>query len=106
MHSKQNIIKRIALERMERLFYLATGMEKEDGEEGRRLARRYTELLKKISTHYKIPMPKSMKNRICSGCGSVLMPGLNCSVRVASSKGYVAYACECGREKHIFYKGS
>lgn len=106
MHSKPDIVKKIALERMERLFELADEMERKDGEEERRLAKRYTALLKKISMHYKVTMPKAIKNRICSKCGSILIPGFNCTVQIASSKGYVVYTCKCGEEKHILYKGS
>ncbi len=106
MHSKPSIVKRIALERIEKLFELAAEKEAGGGEDGMRLAKRYTRLLKKIGMHYKVPLPKRIKNGICSGCGAVLIPGRNCTVRMASSEGYAVYKCECGNEKHIFYRRS
>ncbi len=104
MHSKPDIVKKIALERMERLFELASEKEASGSDDDNRLARRYTTLLKKIGMHYKVQLPKRIKNSICSGCGAVLIPGKNCTVRMASSEGYAVYKCECGKEKHIFYR--
>ena len=104
MLKKNPVIKEIATWRMQRLFSLASERTKKNGSDSERLAKRYVNIAKEISSHYKVKMPKEIKNAICSNCSNVLVPGLNCRVRLASSKRYVAYVCECGEEKHIFYK--
>ena len=92
------VVKKIAAERIERLFELAE--QAKDPE----LARRYLYMLKQIHTHYKVPIPKYLDNRICRGCGTVLVPGKNVMIRVASSKRYVIYKCNnCGKERHLNY---
>ena len=45
-----------------------------------------------------------MKTEVCGSCDSVLIPGINCSVRLASSYGYIVYRCKCGAEKHVMYR--
>lgn len=86
---------------MEILFGLATKKIESDS----RLSHRYVLLLKKIAAHYKVQTPKRIRNNICAKCNQVLVPGLNATVRVVSSKGYVAYKCSnCGTERHVFYR--
>lgn len=68
--------------------------------------KRYVQLARKISAHYRIRIPQGLKNRICKNCNNLLAPGINCKVRVASGNKYIVYSCECGHEKHIFYKRS
>lgn len=65
---------------------------------------RYIRIAERISAHYKVRIPNSMKAQICRSCHRLLVPGLNATVRVVSGKGYVAYTCRCGAERHIFYK--
>ncbi|MGI0141285.1 MAG: ribonuclease P protein component 4 [Candidatus Micrarchaeales archaeon] len=104
MLKKDPVILEIATWRMQQLFLLAANRAKKKDDESRRLSRRYLKLLKEISSHYKVRMPNQIKNSICKNCGNLLIPGLNCKVRLASSKGYLVYTCECKEEKHIFYK--
>ena len=106
MMKNAGIVDKIATERIGILLYLAEKRTLEKGEESKGLARRYVKLAREISSHYQISIPKRLKNRVCRGCGNFLIPGINCRVRLASSKGYAAYVCECGEEKHIFYKGN
>ena len=95
------MVRTVAKERMERLFYLA----ERSVVDGGRYSNNYVRLIEKISAHYKVPVPRSMRNRICKHCMTVLVPGLNCRVTVASSKGYVGYKCTaCGKELHVHYK--
>ena len=98
------LVKRIALCRIKILFELARKRTLENTEESRRLAKRYLSIAKRISTHYKVKIPKELKSKMCKKCGSLLMPGVNCKVRVASVHGYVAYICSCGSENHIHYR--
>ncbi|MDE1850403.1 MAG: ribonuclease P [Candidatus Micrarchaeota archaeon] len=104
MQKKDPIVKEVATWRIQRLFELASIGTKRGEKESLRLARRYVRIAKAISSHYKAKMPDKVKNSICKKCGSILIPGLNCRVRLASSKRYIIYLCRCGEEKHIFYK--
>ncbi len=99
-----DLVDRIASERIRRLVSMAEARTKEKNADSRKLAKRYASLAKRISAHYKTEIPRDLKAKICKNCGNILVPGINCSVRLASSRGYVVYVCECGEEKHIFYK--
>ena len=104
MIKKDPVVRKLAIERIERLFELAKAKTKERDSSSKQLAKRYVRIAKEISEHYKVTMPKNVKNMICKNCGNILVPGLNTKVRLASSKKYITYICECGEEKHIFYK--
>ncbi|MDE1874064.1 MAG: hypothetical protein KGI04_03010 [Candidatus Micrarchaeota archaeon] len=99
-----SLVERMAESRMRNLLAMADARTKLGGAEQGRLAKRYTKLARLISSHYKVPVPAGLKQRICKNCGNLLVPGVNCSVRAVSSRGYMAYVCECGKEKHVFYK--
>ena len=92
-------IKKIALERIEILFDEAKKISKED----KQLSNKYVERLLLIARHYRVKLPRYIKNYICKKCKNVLIPGFNATVRV-THKGYIAIRCECGEEKHIFLK--
>jgi len=104
MQKKDPIVKEVATWRIQRLFELASSGTKKGEKESLRLSKRYVRIAKSISSHYKVKMPEKVKNSICKKCGNILIPGLNCKVRLASSKRYIIYLCSCGEEKHIFYK--
>lgn len=94
------LVDEIAKERMHILFGLAERRAATDGA----LSRAYVGRIKKISTHYKVSVPRGIRNRICKKCGSVLIPGLTAKVRIASSRRHVVYACtRCKAEKHVSY---
>jgi ribonuclease P protein subunit RPR2 len=100
MDGKRDLVRKIALERIELLFGDAEIALNDDES----LSKRYVKTMRKISSHYKVTIPKRMKDRICTNCDLVLMPGLNCRVRVVSSHRYVAYKCNgCGKEAHVHY---
>jgi ribonuclease P protein subunit RPR2 len=99
-----SLIKKVALGRIRMLLALAEAKTIENTQESRRLAKRYVTLARNMSSRYKISIPKELKNKVCTNCGNFLVPGIDCSVRVASVHGYVAYVCECGKERHVFYK--
>ncbi len=99
-----SLVERIALGRIGVLLDLAEGKTLEKNSESKTLAKRYVALARKISSHYKVSIPKKLKYRICRNCGNFLIPGVNCSVRLASAHGYAVYVCECGAERHIVYK--
>lgn len=102
----KSVVSKVAEERMHTLLLLADARAKERTEQGSRLEKRYVLLARRISTHYRIRLPAEFRSRICKSCNNLLIPGINCTARAASGKGYIVYACECGHERHIFYKKS
>ncbi len=101
MKSK-SLVKSIAEERILLLLDLAEKMAIENTEQSISLEKRYVLLAKRISAHYKVKIPKGLKQRICKKCNNFIVPGINGKVRLASS-GYFVYECECGSENHFFY---
>jgi ribonuclease P protein subunit RPR2 len=84
------IEKEIAKERIEILFDLAKKMLKLNP----KLANRYIQLIRKISMKTKVKIPLEYKIFICKKCGSLLIPGKTCRVRVRSEKGTkVTFTC-------------
>lgn len=100
----ESLVRRTALFRIGKLIRMAEARTVENTGPSRKLARRYVLLAERISTHYKVKIPKALKSKICKGCGNLLVPGVNCRVRLASAHGYAAYACECGDEVHVHYR--
>ncbi|UCB60795.1 MAG: ribonuclease P [Candidatus Bathyarchaeota archaeon] len=70
--------KRIALQRIHRLFRLARVMIHEDEE----LAQRYIAIAREISMACRIPIPREYKRQICKACKRFILPGVNCRVRI------------------------
>ncbi len=98
--NKRLLSSEIASERIDVLFKLA----KECAATDMKMSREYVRHIKRLSTHSRMKLPKSVKNSVCKKCDSVLIPGLSVSVRVASSKRYVVYKClACGTERHVHY---
>ncbi len=105
MIKNQKLLKAVAEERIRRLMSLAKARTlQQRGSDA--LSKRYVHIAQDIVSHYKVPAGREMKNEVCSGCESVLIPGVNCSVRLASSYGYITYRCRCGEEKHVMYRRS
>ncbi len=93
--SAKGLEKEMALSRIERLYELASRRVASGTEKDKALARRYMRIAKELSEHYRITFPRRVKDHICIGCKSVLVPGRNCTVRISS--GRVVYRCgECG----------
>ena len=65
-------------------------------------SKRYTELAKKKSRKYKVPLQKT-KRKICKKCGAFLVPGKNLRVRRASKpkKTTIMTCLECGNKIRI-----
>ena len=91
--------KRIAAERMERLFELAEGVFGGRPE----LADRYVQLAWRLKTRYNVKLPARLKRKFCRKCLSFWKPGVSCRVRVQS--GRVTITClKCGRIVRLPYK--
>lgn len=98
--SNSKLIERVAGQRIEILYRMAMA----SAEDNPGLSKSYVRTMQKMSTHYRHRLPAEVKNRICRACGSILVPGRNCSIRLCSSGGFIAVRCDCGKEKHIFYR--
>lgn len=98
--SRNALVRQIASERIVLLYDIA----KKEAPADLALSRKHAALIKRISEHYRVSLPKEIKNGICKGCNSVLVPGLSASVRIASSNRQVIYRClACKVEKRIPY---
>lgn len=90
--------KKLAAERIERLFDLSEGVFRERPE----LADRYVRAAWKLKTRYNIRLPKSLKLKFCRKCLSFWRPGVSCRVRVQSKR--IAITClKCGKIKRLPY---
>jgi len=94
--NKKRLIKKIALERIYRLF--------EEAEKCFRtkfdFSRRYVELALKIARHCRVRMPKELKLKFCKYCKSFLKIGVNAKLRV--TKNYLCLTClECGKTRKL-----
>jgi ribonuclease P protein subunit RPR2 len=74
----KKVRKRIALERVERLFELAEQMLHEDAN----LSQRYVELARKIAMRERVKMPKEFKRMVCKHCKKFIYPNISCRVRI------------------------
>lgn len=99
----EKLTRSIAECRIDRLFRLAKGRTLANMAADR-LSRRYIGIAESIISHYRVGQNAHIKNEVCKKCKSVLVPGMNCSVRLASGNGYRAILCVCGEEKHLFYR--
>ena len=90
--------KKIAEERINRLFQIADRRVSEDRDDGSELANRYVEIARNIGMKYNISIPENLRRKFCHECKSFLKPGLNCRVRINSKNSAVNYHCkECGK---------
>ncbi|KAA0003661.1 MAG: ribonuclease P [Thermoplasmata archaeon] len=91
--------KRIAEKRIKRLFKEA---EKRARQERLELSNRYVEIARKISMKYLVRIPKEFRMKYCKKCGSYLVPGKNCRIRLQKHK--VVITClNCGEVKRYPY---
>jgi len=76
--SVEALVRDIALERMEILFKLGIkAVESGDYE----LAKRYGELIRRISMRTRIKIPRDIKRWICKHCHTIMVPGFNARIR-------------------------
>jgi ribonuclease P protein subunit RPR2 len=89
--------KELAMERIEKLFSLASGCFTEDPQ----LANRYVELARNIGMRCQVRIPAPLKMRFCRRCGAFLTSGSNSRVRIRpDGRGRVVVTClKCGTIK-------
>jgi ribonuclease P protein subunit RPR2 len=97
---KSKLVQEIAKERINLLFNLA----KEEYAADPVLSRRYIRIMREISRHYLVKLPREVRNGFCKKCNSVLLQGISASTRLVSSGKYAATRClVCGLQKHVHY---
>ena len=80
----------IAKERIEKLFSEAEAVFNED----QKLAKRYVELARKISTRTNTRIPFALKRKFCRKCNAYLVPGKNARIRT-KNKALIITCLEC-----------
>jgi len=73
-------IQKIAIERMWRLNELAETTAREHPSR----ARRYVQLIRGLSTRFRVPIPFAIRNRFCKTCENYWVDGVNVTRRVTN----------------------
>lgn len=89
----------MAEQRIGRLFRLAQDIYPKSPE----LANRYVDIARRISMRHRVSIPREFKRRICKECGSFLVPGENCRIRI-DGKNIIITCLKCGAIKRYPYK--
>ena len=99
-HKKKPALERkIALERIDKLFMEADKAFKERPD----LSNRYVELARKIAMKLKVRIRPELKKRLCKHCHCYLKQGVNCRVRLADK--HLVYTClACKKMMRFPYK--
>jgi len=69
----------------------------------RRLSKVFSKKIKYLHMKYKIPLPREIKRQLCKNCFSVLIPSINCRVRINKGR-MVVYCMECKKTTRIGFK--
>ncbi|MCL4398875.1 MAG: hypothetical protein M1322_03490 [Candidatus Parvarchaeota archaeon] len=84
--------------RFRRDFYSLIKLARENKE----LSDRYTYIARRILTSKKIRLSKEERFLICRRCNKLLVPGVNCRVRL--KQGFLTYKClNCGNVRKVKY---
>lgn len=91
--------RRIALQRIQTLFRLASEKIREDPA----LAQRYVEIARKIAMRTKLRLPSEYRHMVCKHCKGFIYPGVNCRVRVKQKREpHMVMTClNCGKITRI-----
>jgi len=97
IHPKNDKARQIARERIDILLRMARENVKSDPA----LSKRYVEMARRIAMRSGVRLGRERKQFICKNCGSLLVPGVNCRVRVRSDhETRVVMTClACGSRK-------
>lgn len=96
-------IKKIALERIRRLFNMADYVFHINPV----LSHRYVELSRRIAMRCKVRIPRDLRRRFCHRCYKFLKPGVNCRIRLAKRREpHIVITClECGNIVRLNLRG-
>ena len=91
--------KSIALQRIQRLFYLAREAIHRDPV----LAQRYTRIARRVAMAARIRLPKEYRQQVCRTCKSFILPGVNCRIRIKQKREpHLVITClNCGGRMRI-----
>jgi len=91
--------KRIALQRIRTLFHLAREAIHEDPE----LAQRYVDIARKVAMAARVRLPREYRRQVCRHCKSLILPGVNCRVRIKQRRDpHLVITClNCGKQMRI-----
>ena len=91
--------KRIATQRIRRLFRLA----RETIHEDPALAQRYVNMARKVAMAARVRLPKEYRHQVCRHCKSFILPGVNCRVRIKQRREpHLVITClNCGKQTRI-----
>ena len=99
MRRDKDLERKIAKERISILMELA---EKESSKGNQKRTERYVSLAKRIGTRYNVRFPRALKRRLCRHCDALLIPPLNCRVRLTRGK-VTIYCFKCQKFTRIPY---
>lgn len=91
--------KSIALQRIQRLFFLARKIVHADPA----LAQRYIRIARRVAMAAKIRLPKEYRQQVCKTCKSFILPGVNCRIRIRQKReSHLVITClNCGEQMRI-----
>ena len=91
--------KRIAIQRIHRLFRLAKEIINEDPA----LAQRYVNMARKVAMTVRVRLPKEYRRQVCRHCKSFILPSVNCRVRIKQRREpHMVITClNCGKQMRI-----
>jgi ribonuclease P protein subunit RPR2 len=91
--------KRVALQRIRTLFHLAREAIHEDPE----LAQRYVDIARKVAMAARVRLPREYRRQVCRHCKSLILPGVNCRVRIKQRREpHLVITClNCGKQMRI-----
>jgi ribonuclease P protein subunit RPR2 len=104
-HSKEHSgqmnadVRHIARQRVQTLFSLAFQIFEHDPA----LAQQYVDTARKISMAAKIRLPRRYRRQVCRHCKSLILPGINCRVRIRQLREpHIVTTClNCGKHTRM-----
>ncbi|MFH1752270.1 MAG: hypothetical protein ABH821_05015 [archaeon] len=98
----KNVVREIVLQRMHRLTELAELEVKTEPER----AKKYVELIEKLSSHNKVKIPKEVKAKYCKYCKSFWQEkDVKKRLKTGKEKRYLTMNClKCGKLSKIAWK--
>ncbi|MEM3073905.1 MAG: hypothetical protein QXK20_04110 [Nitrososphaerales archaeon] len=96
MKPPRRLLAYLARQRIERIMEVALEVAKTDYE----TAKKETALARRIALKYNVRLPFYLKRFFCHGCKQLIIPGLNCRVRLTRRSHMLKMTClMCG---HIY----
>lgn len=87
--------KEIALQRIHKLFQLARDLIHENEE----LAQHYVAIARRVCMAARVRIPNEYRRQVCRGCKKLILPGVNCHVRIQQRREpHIVITCGyCGK---------